>query len=51
MRVHKVTIRELRNRMGITMNRIREVREDGLQDRDTIRDWLQAILGEDPGAV
>jgi hypothetical protein len=49
MRRHRVTIRELSARTDISMKRIREVRRDGLQGRDTIRDWVQAITGEDPG--
>lgn len=51
MRVHHVTIRELRERMGITMKRIRHVRERGLTDRNVIRDWVQGITGTDPGEV
>ena len=51
MRVHKVTIRELAARMQIYQKRIRYVREHGLQGRELIRDWLQGILGEDPGPV
>jgi hypothetical protein len=51
MRKYKVTIRELKDRTGITMKRIRQVREDGLKDRYSIRDWLQAIMGEDPGPI
>ena len=51
MRVHKVTIRELSRRMQITMKRIREIREIGLEDRYSIRDWVEAITGEDPGQL
>lgn len=51
MRVHKVTIRELAKRMQITMRRIRQIREIGLRDRPTIRDWVQGITGEDPGEL
>lgn len=51
MRVHKVTIRELAKRMQITMKRIRQIREIGLSDRPTIRDWVQGITGEDPGEL
>lgn len=49
MRSHKVTIRDLKSRTGITMKRIREVRESGLTDRNAARDWVQAITGTDPG--
>jgi hypothetical protein len=51
MRVHKVTIRELSKRMQITQKRIRQVREQGLEGRELIRDWLQGVLGKDPGPV
>lgn len=49
MRSNGVTIRELKDRTGITLKRIRQVREEGLRNRNLIRDWLQAILGQDPG--
>jgi len=51
MRRYKVTIRELSPRTGITMKRIRQIRETGLENRHVIRDWLQAITGSDPGPV
>ena len=51
MRVHKVTIRQLSQRMQITMKRIREIRELGLDDRHSIRDWIEGITGQDPGAI
>ena len=51
MRRHHVTIRELSARMGITMKRIRQVRRDGLQHPAYIRDWVQAITGQDPGPI
>ena len=51
MRVHKVTIRELSARMQITQKRIRQIRESGLENPNVIRDWLQGILGHDPGPV
>ena len=51
MRVNKVTIRELAKRMQITMKRIRQIREIGLRDKPTIRDWVQSITGEDPGEL
>jgi hypothetical protein len=37
--------------MGITMKRIRLRRVEGLEGRELIRDWLQGILGEDPGPL
>jgi hypothetical protein len=51
MRKHKVTIRELAERTGITMKRIRQVRAIGLEDRLAIRDWIEAIVGSDPGPM
>ena len=51
MRKHHVTIAELANRTGITQKRIRQIRERGLQDPLTIRDWIQAITGKDPGPI
>jgi hypothetical protein len=49
MRVHKVTIRELSARLGITMKRIRLRRTRGLADFHAVRDWVQAITWQDPG--
>jgi hypothetical protein len=51
MRRHHVTIRELSARMDITMKRIREVRRAGLHDPNAIRDWIEAITGQDPGPI
>jgi hypothetical protein len=51
MRQCCVTIRELSKRTGITMKRIREVRAEGLCDRNAARDWIEAITGSDPGPV
>ena len=51
MNRHHITIRELSHRMGITMKRIREVRRDGLRDPGFIRDWIEAITGDDPGPI
>ena len=51
MRTHRVTIRELKRRTSITLKRIRKVRETGLTDAATIRDWIQAITGNDPGPM
>lgn len=49
MRKHKVTIKSLSQRTGISMKRIREVREKGLTDSHAVRDWMEAISGIDPG--
>ena len=51
MRQYRVTIRELSQRMGITQKRIRLRREIGLEGRELIRDWVQEILGYDPGPL
>lgn len=51
MRQFRVKIRDLSERTGITMKRIREVRTEGLADRNTIRDWIEAITGNDPGPM
>ncbi len=51
MRVNGVTISKLKEITGITLKRIREVRIEGLENRNAIRDWLQAITGDDPGPV
>jgi hypothetical protein len=44
MRKHRVTIRDLKTRTGITMKRIRERRESGLGGHAAI-DWHEAITG------
>jgi hypothetical protein len=51
MRMYRVTIRDLSQRTGITMKRIRQVRENGLDNRRAIRDWIEAITGEAPGRI
>ncbi len=51
MRKHKTTISKLAQRMGITQQRIRQVRGSGLSDPLAIRDWIQGITGEDPGPI
>ena len=51
MRRYKVTIKELARRIGVTLDRIRKIRERGLQDPLAVRDWIQAISGEDPGPI
>ena len=45
MRRHKVTIRELSKRTGITMKRIRQVRRVGLSGLAML-DWQEAVVGE-----
>lgn len=47
MRQFRLKIRALSERTGITMKHIREVRMDGLAEKNAIRDWIQAITGSD----
>jgi hypothetical protein len=51
MRVWRVSIRDLKIKTGITMKRIRQVRESGTTDGFHTRDWVQAITGTDPGRL
>jgi hypothetical protein len=51
MRKHRKTIEGLSFRMGISQKRIRHCRENGLSDPHAVRDWLEAITGEDPGPL
>jgi transcriptional regulator with XRE-family HTH domain len=52
MRKNRVTIRELSQRMGITMKRIRQIRNGvGLEGRELMRDWVEGITGTDPGQL
>ena len=51
MRINKVTIRELKRRTGICLNRIRYRLTVGLDDGGLIRDWVEAITGKDPGPI
>lgn len=50
-RKHRVTIREIKARTGITLIRIRWVLEHGVENHHVLRDWIQAITGTDPGSV
>ena len=52
MRKYRVTIRELSHRMGITQKRIRQIRDGvGLEGKELMRDWVQGIIGADPGPL
>ncbi len=51
MRKHRVTIEALAFRLGTTRKRVRKIRQAGLSDALGVRDWLQAITGEDPGPI
>jgi len=43
MRFHKVTIRELANRMDMPMTKIRYGMKHGVSGENALRDWLEAI--------
>lgn len=45
MRANHITIRQLAEKMGITLKRVREVRAAGLTDPAYVRDWREAITG------
>jgi len=45
MRRHRVTIRDLARRTGITQKRIREIRRSQLTGL-AVHDWIEAITGE-----
>ena len=49
MRKHRCTMRDLKARTGITLKRIRYVRQHGVFEPFVVRDWKQAITGVDPG--
>lgn len=51
MRKHKITIEGLAFRLGTTKKRVREIRKVGLYGGLVVRDWLQAITGEDLGPI
>ena len=50
MRRHRITIRTLAQRLGVSQARVRQVRTQGLSDPHYVRDWTQAITSHDPGA-
>jgi transcriptional regulator with XRE-family HTH domain len=47
MQRHKVTIRELAALLNVTLNRMREVRENSVETYLIYCDWHQATTGED----
>ena len=51
MRKHKTTIEQLAFRQGVPVKRVREIREQGLDEAPVVRDWIKAISGEDPGPM
>jgi hypothetical protein len=48
MRLHRVTIRDIHTRHGITLKRIREVRACGVHGF-MAEDWFRIITGRWPG--
>ncbi len=51
MRRHRMTIDDLSFRLGVSRKRIRAARDHGLTDSLVLRDWLEAIVGEDVGPL
>lgn len=51
MRMHKVTIEALAFRLGTTQKRVRKIRNTKFDNSLAVRDWIQAITGEDPGPI
>jgi hypothetical protein len=51
MRKHRMTIAGLALRLGFTQKPVRQIRSAGIQDPHVIRDWMEAITGEDPGPL
>lgn len=51
MRRHRWTIASLAFRLGLKMARVRQVRERGLTDPLSVRDWIEAMTGEDVGPI
>jgi hypothetical protein len=49
MAQHGRTIRDLSASMGLSMVRVRQVREQGTRNHHDSRDWIQGITGTDPG--
>jgi hypothetical protein len=51
MRRHKMTIAMLAFRLGTSEKRVRNIREHGLTNALAVRDWIEAITGNDPGPL
>ena len=49
MRLHRVTMRDIKARHGITLKRVREVRSSGVRGF-MAEDWFRIITGRWPGA-
>lgn len=46
MRIHRVTIRELAKRLGVSQAIVRRARAQGITSTWTAIDWEQGIVGE-----
>ena len=51
MHKHRITIPILAAKLGLSQRRVRLLKHTGLTDAAVIRDWLEAITGQDPGPV
>ena len=51
MRKHRITMPILASQLGLSQRRVRLLKHTGLTDAAVIRDWLEAITGQDPGPV
>ena len=51
MRKHRITIPILASQLGLSQRRVRLLKHTGLTDAAVIRNWLEAITGQDPGPV
>ena len=51
MRKHRITISVLAVKLGSSQRRVRLLKHTGLTDAAVIRDWLEAITGQDPDPV
>lgn len=50
MRQNGKTIRSLAAQMNITMTRVRQVREKGVEGQEYCRDWLEALTSITTGS-
>ena len=51
MHKHGITIPILAAKLGLSQRRVRLLKHTGLTDAAVIRDWLEAITGQDPDPV
>ena len=48
---HHVAIRLLAQRMALSMKLVHCCRQEGITDRHVVRNWIQALTGQDPGPL